>query len=135
MRPNLLCMLPCIGYAAEVTSPTSAAARDTAEVPTPGRPTRSCKRAVMYDDDDLDDSSDDDDEMLIGPPSTRRHNKNKPILYASMHASCRRWKDKATVMKEQTETVQEQHESTVIELTATTNTCLTLKNDLELAQS
>jgi hypothetical protein len=37
-------------------------------------------------------------------------------------------------MKEQMETFQKQHESTSIELTATTNKCLTLNNDLELAE-
>jgi hypothetical protein len=111
MRPDLLCKLPGVGYAAEVTSPVSATARDTEEAHIPGRPTRSCTRTVMYDDEDLDDYSDDDDGMLIGPPSTRRRNKNKLILYASVYASCRRCKDKAAAMNEQMETVQKQHTS------------------------
>jgi hypothetical protein len=37
-------------------------------------------------------------------------------------------------MKEQMEMVQEQHKRTATELTAMTNKCLTLMNDLELAK-
>jgi hypothetical protein len=132
MQPDRLGKLPGLGYAAKIMSPVSAAARVTEES-IPGRPTRACKRMVMHDDVDLDDSSDDDGEIVIGPPWRRKN--IKPISYTSMHTNCRRWNSKATALKEEMEMVQRQHERTsVIELTATTNKCLTLKNNIELAE-
>jgi hypothetical protein len=124
-------MLTGLGYAAEAyaqLSPVTARVNNDAAL---SWPARVCKRVVMLQDVDVEcsddeerDYDDDNEPRIVGPPSRR---KNTPVSYASMHASCRRSKDKATKNREELDKVQKQHMIAV-----TTN--LTLSNNLQLAE-
>jgi hypothetical protein len=109
MRPNKKYMLPGVGYMADISSPVSADGR-VDDDPPPNRSSIACKRmAVEPDINNGVHSSDDEDEpIIVGLPS---HRANKPISYASMRTSCRRWKDKAAMMKQELEDVKKEHEN------------------------
>jgi hypothetical protein len=82
----------------------------------PNRPSIVCKRMVVLQDIDIDvNSADDDydDELVVGSTS---HHANTPLAYEFMHASCRPWKDKATMTKKELEDGKKEHDKHVKEL-------------------
>jgi hypothetical protein len=76
------------------------------------RPSRECKRVDVAPDIDIYiySSADEDQPSIVGLPS---HRANRPISYVSIHASCHRWRDKVTAMKEELEDMKKEHENNV----------------------